>query len=98
MIVRMAEQIKQLPLNIPDDFNKMVDVLDKLDDIIHRHRGTAIGGNGERKSPISLEAFRAYQRTKRAGTRRPHDDVHAPGKAPRLGCQVIAWPSASDFR
>ena len=61
MIVRMAEQIKELPLTSPDDFDQMVDVLDKLDAIIHRHRGTAIGGNGERKSPISLEAFRANQ-------------------------------------
>ena len=61
MIVRMAEQIEQLPLRTPDDFDKMVGVLDKLDAIIHRHRGAAIAGNGERKSPISLEEFRVHQ-------------------------------------
>ena len=62
MIVRMAEQIKQLPLGTTEDFDRMVDVLDKFDAIIHRHRGAAIGSDGERKSPISLEAFRVWQR------------------------------------
>lgn len=61
MIARMAEQIETLPLKTPDDFSKMVDVIDKLDAIIHRQRGASIGANGEARSPISLEAFRAYQ-------------------------------------
>lgn len=62
LTVRMAEQINELPLTTPDAFDKMVGVLDRMDAIIHRHRGAAIGSNSEqRKSPISLEAFRAYQ-------------------------------------
>jgi hypothetical protein len=32
--------------------------------MVHRHRGAAIGANGEPRSPISLEAFRAYQQDK----------------------------------
>jgi hypothetical protein len=65
MIVRMAEQIETLPLKTADDFSKMVDVLDKFDAIIHRHRGAAIGAKGEARSPISLESFRAYQQDKK---------------------------------
>ena len=62
LTVRMAEQINQLPHSTPDDFARMVEVIDKMDAIIHRHRGEAIGSNGEqRRSPINLEAFRAYQ-------------------------------------
>lgn len=63
LAARMAEQINQLPLDNPEDYGKMVDVVDKLDAIIHRHRGEEITSKGDRaKSPITLEEFKAYRR------------------------------------
>jgi hypothetical protein len=60
----MAEQLNQLALDRPEDFGKLVDVFDKLDAIIHRHRGEQIAGktdSGERRSPIDLAEFKAWR-------------------------------------
>jgi hypothetical protein len=64
LALRMAEQLNQLALDRPEDFGKLVDVFDKLDAIIHRHRGEQIAGKtdgGERRSPIDLAEFKAWR-------------------------------------
>lgn len=63
---RMALQIENVPLNTPDDFHRMVSVLNEMDAIIHRHRGDIIGGHaGNGKStpaaPVALDEFRAWK-------------------------------------
>lgn len=61
---RMAEQINQLPLDCPEDYAKLVDVLDKMDAIIHRQRGAHIGKRGNRTTnadPLQLDEFRAWR-------------------------------------
>jgi hypothetical protein len=61
---RMAERINQLPLDSPEDYAKLVDVLDKMDGIIHRQRGAHIGKRGNRSGnadPLQLDEFRAWR-------------------------------------
>ena len=64
LALRMAEQLNQLALDRPENFGKLVDVFDKMDAIIHRHRGEQIAGKtdgGERRSPIDLDEFKVWR-------------------------------------
>ena len=63
IVARMAEQINQLPLTSPDDFAKLVDVIDKMDGIIHRQRGESIMASmGNRsKHPVALDEFKTWR-------------------------------------
>jgi hypothetical protein len=74
-------EIEQLPITTTDDIARVVDVLDKFDANIHRHRGAAIGSDGD--SPISLEAFRAYQQDKKGSDPTSASRCPSPGKPPR---------------
>lgn len=62
----MAQQIGQLELTTPDDYMRMVEVVERMDRIIHYHRGEGVGApakgsNGKALDPLALDEFKAWR-------------------------------------